>query len=105
MILACSGSRERAMPSGRLRVVCLTPSSTEIVAEIGALDLIVGVDSFSQYPAEARALPKVGTFLSPSQDAILALAPDIVVIDAIYQLRRRTVTCSIIRAHHGHQTV
>lgn len=67
----------------RLRVVCLTPSTTEIVAALGALDTVVGVDNYSEFPAEVHALPRVGDFLNPSLEAILHLTPDIVLIDAV----------------------
>lgn len=63
------------------RVVCLTPTATEIVAALGALDRIVGVDQFSSYPPSVETLPKVGDFVSPNVEAILALTPDIVVGD------------------------
>lgn len=87
-LLSCS--REQAAPradsggkAARLRVVCLTPSSTELVAAVGATDTIVGVDRFSAYPPEVHSLPKVGDFLSPNLEAILSLHPDIVVADAV----------------------
>ncbi len=65
------------------RIVCLTPSSTEIVAALGAVDEIVGVDEYSSYPPLVHGLPKVGSFMSPDLEAILALHPDILVADAV----------------------
>lgn len=50
---------------------------------IGATDLLVGVDQYSQFPPQVRSLPKVGQFLSPNQDVILALSPDIVLLGAV----------------------
>src|SRR5262249_50054049 len=71
-------------PSHRgLRVVSLTPSLTEVVHAVGGTDLLVGVDQYSSYPPEALALPKVGDFLSPNLEAIVALHPDIVLADAV----------------------
>ena len=64
------------------RVVCLTPSSTELVAALGAVALVVGVDEYSRYPREVHGLPKVGDFVAPNLEAILALHPDIVVADS-----------------------
>ncbi|MFH0900520.1 MAG: helical backbone metal receptor [Pseudomonadota bacterium] len=109
-LLACSPPRQEARqpsgpgPSGAgqhgvgqpdaqrhvARVVCLTPSITEIVWAIGAGSLVVGVDRFSNYPKEVQALPKVGDFLSPSLEEILRLKPDLVVSDAV-QARIETV--------------
>jgi len=66
-----------------LRVVSLTPSSTELVAAAGGLSLLVGVDKFSVYPPEVAELPRVGGFLDPSFEAILSLEPDLVVLDSV----------------------
>lgn len=67
--------------SGDPRVVCLTPSSTELVAAVAGAGVIVGVDNYSDYPPEVKQLPKVGDFVSPHFEAILQLQPDLVVLD------------------------
>jgi iron complex transport system substrate-binding protein len=84
--------------------VCLTPSSTELVAALGATGEIVGVDRYSVYPAQVGHLPKVGDFLSPNMEAILALDPDIVVHDAVQdrvgaRLRSAGITSISLRMH------
>lgn len=66
-----------------LRIVSLTPSTTEIVASLGAVNRLVGVDRYSSWPPQVRSLPKVGDFLSPNLDAILALTPDILLLDDV----------------------
>jgi len=86
-----AGSRETR------RVVCLTPSSTELVAAVGAAAWIVAVDQFSAFPPEVRKLPKVGDFLSPNLEAILAQHPDIVVVDAVQTEVARTLSSHGIR--------
>jgi iron complex transport system substrate-binding protein len=68
---------------GRHRIVCLTPSSTEIVAALGAIDQIVGVDEYSRYPPAVHELPKVGSFMSPDLERILSLHPDILIADSV----------------------
>ncbi len=65
------------------RVVTLTPSATELVAAVGAADLLVGVDRYSTHPPRVRDLPKVGDFLHPSFEAIVSLAPDLVIADDV----------------------
>jgi iron complex transport system substrate-binding protein len=86
-LLACRSSvavgDAGSVASGRHRIVCLTPSSTELVAALGAAGEIVGVDKYSSYPDEVAHLPRVGDFLSPDMEAILALHPDIAVLDAV----------------------
>ncbi len=59
------------------RLVTIAPSATEIVFAIGAGDRVVAVDDFSDFPAEAKALPKVGgTRTSPER--IVAQQPDLI---------------------------
>lgn len=65
------------------RVVTLTPSLTEIVWALGAGDRVVGVSDYCDYPEEASRRPRVGTFLMPSVEKILALRPDLVLVDAV----------------------
>ncbi|PZN13432.1 MAG: cobalamin-binding protein, partial [Bacillota bacterium] len=59
------------------RIVSLAPSNTEILFAIGAGDRVVGVDSFSDYPAEASSLPKVGGVTDTNFEQIVALDPDL----------------------------
>ena len=61
------------------RVISLAPSVTETVFELGFGDRLVGVTTYCDYPAEARKLPKIGGFMSPSLEAIVAKRPDFVV--------------------------
>lgn len=65
------------------RVITLTPSLTEIVFALGAGDRIVGVSDYCDFPPAARQRPKVGSFLSPSIERILALHPDLVLLDSV----------------------
>jgi iron complex transport system substrate-binding protein len=68
------------------RVVCLTPSTTEVVRAVGGIQMVVGVDQYSTNLVdvpEVHSLPQVGSFLAPSLEAILALHPDIVLLDAV----------------------
>lgn len=67
------------------RIVSLTPSLTEIVFAVGAGDRLVGVSDYCDYPPEAQARPRVGSFLSPSLERILALQPDLVLLDGVQQ--------------------
>lgn len=81
-LAACSrGSRDVASTP---RVVSLTPSATEVVGALGATASLVGVDTYSKYPAEVTALPKVGDFLHPNLEAIVRLAPTLVIVDDVH---------------------
>ena len=47
---------------------------------LGALDKVVGVTIFSDFPPQAKDLPKVGGWVNPNYEAIVALKPDLVVL-------------------------
>lgn len=61
------------------RIVSLTPHLTELLFAVGAGAQVVGVDSASDYPREARSLPRVGDFSRVGFERIVALKPDLVV--------------------------
>jgi iron complex transport system substrate-binding protein len=60
------------------RIVCFGPSITEIAFALGLGERVVGVDDYSDYPAEALDLPKVGSAFAPSLESLVALEPDLV---------------------------
>lgn len=64
-----------------LRIVTMMPSHTETVCALGACDRLVGVDRFSNYPPEIDALPRLGSAFTPNLEAIVALEPDLVLVD------------------------
>jgi iron complex transport system substrate-binding protein len=61
------------------RIVSLTPGSTETLCSLGLGNRLVGVDDDSNYPPEARSLPKVGRGMDVDPARIAALSPDLVV--------------------------
>ena len=78
-VLACRGpERPSASPAGApRRVVTLAPNLTEIVFALGAGDRLVGVSEYSDYPAAARSIPRVGG-LEVDPEKVAALRPDLV---------------------------
>jgi iron complex transport system substrate-binding protein len=62
-----------------LRIVSLAPSITEDLFAIGAGPQVVAVDAYSNRPAAARRLPRIGSLREVNGEAILALHPDLVV--------------------------
>lgn len=62
-----------------MRIFSHTCSNTEIVCALGCGSMLVGVDADSDYPPEiVQPLPRPGRDLDLDVDAVLALAPDIV---------------------------
>jgi iron complex transport system substrate-binding protein len=60
------------------RLVSLAPSNTEIVAALGLMEQLVGVDDWSDWPPAVDRLPRVGPDLSVDLDRVAALKPDLV---------------------------
>lgn len=60
------------------RIISLSPSTTELIFELGLRDKVVGVTDFDDYPEEVASLPKVGGFNGPNLEAIMAQQPDII---------------------------
>ena len=74
-VAACS----RPGAVGSARVVSISPSTTEAAFAVGAGPLVVGRSKYCDYPPEAARLPVVGGFADPNLEAILALAPTLVI--------------------------
>lgn len=78
-LMALSSSGNAASADFPRRIVSLAPSITETVFALGFGNRLVGVTSRCDYPAEAKSLPKVGDFVSPSLEVIAAKQPDLVI--------------------------
>jgi iron complex transport system substrate-binding protein len=61
------------------RIVSLAPHLTELAYAAGAGARMVGAVDYSDYPSEARALPRVGSDAQISIESVMALRPDLVV--------------------------
>lgn len=62
-----------------MRIVSLAPSVTETLFALGAGPEVVGVSNYCDFPPAAMKLPKVGSFLTPNIEAIVALRPTLVI--------------------------
>lgn len=77
------------------RIVSLSPTHTETLFAIGAGELLVAVDDFSNFPAEALELPNELSGFEPNIEAIAAFEPDLVVLSgdgAVEQLEDLGIT-------------
>lgn len=61
------------------RIVSLAPAVTEALFALGEGASVVGVTDFDVSPEEVLSLPRVGGYLDPSLERILALRPTLVV--------------------------
>lgn len=60
------------------RIVTLMPSLTETAWVLGVGPRLVGVDRFSNWPAEIAALPRLGGLEDTQIEALVRLKPDVV---------------------------
>jgi iron complex transport system substrate-binding protein len=65
------------IPEKPQRIVTLAASLTEIVFALGQSHRIVGVEQFSDFPPAAKELKKVGSYINPDVERIVALRPDL----------------------------
>lgn len=74
-----------AMP---LRIVTMAPSHTETVCALMACERLVGVDLHSNWPPEVADRATLGTAFEPNLEAVIALAPDLVLVDEYSSLQQ-----------------
>ncbi|WP_136248948.1 cobalamin-binding protein [Halomonas borealis] len=72
-------ARKVCLDAPAQRIVALSPGVTELLFAAGAGERVVGAVSFSDYPAAAEALPRVGSYDRLDLEALLALEPDLIV--------------------------
>jgi iron complex transport system substrate-binding protein len=71
--------QEVTLPRPARRIVSLAPHATELLYAAGAASAVVGAVAHSDWPAAARAIPRVGDASAIDLERILAMAPDLVV--------------------------
>ena len=72
--------REITLTAPPKRLISIGPANTEILFAIGAEQLLVGVDKYSDHPKAAKQITQIGGLLSPFFDKIVALNPDLVIV-------------------------
>ena len=102
--LAAPGAAPATPPA---RSVSLAPSVTETLFALGVGPRVVAVSTYCDFPPAVRQLPKVGSFLAPSVEAIVGARPDVVIgvpspgnHEAVAALRRLGVRVEISDAEH-----
>ena len=61
------------------RIISLAPPITELLYSAGAGQYIVGTVSYSDYPAAAKKIKRIGSYNKFSIEEIIALQPDLIV--------------------------
>jgi iron complex transport system substrate-binding protein len=95
--------RTVSIPREPERIVCLTPSSTEIVFAVGAGSKVVGVSEDTMYPVEAQEITKIGSYTSLNIEKIAALGPDLLFADPYQESaveRLESLGLAVVILHH-----
>jgi iron complex transport system substrate-binding protein len=61
------------------RIVSLAPHATEALFAAGLGEYVIGAVSYSDYPPQAQAIPRIGGYNNVDMERIAALTPDLVV--------------------------
>ncbi|MGQ0429855.1 MAG: helical backbone metal receptor [Gammaproteobacteria bacterium] len=76
-LAACSA--EAPAPGGE-RIVSVAPNLTEMLFAAGAAGQVVAVSEYSDWPEEAKALPRIGDAFRLDYERIVALSPSLAVV-------------------------
>ncbi|WP_374404680.1 cobalamin-binding protein [Niveibacterium sp.] len=68
-----------ALAAPAQRIISLAPHATELLFAVGAGDRVIAATDYSDYPAAAAKLPRVGGYHALDLERIVALKPDLVV--------------------------
>lgn len=61
------------------RIISLAPDITEVLFEVGAGPEIVGTVEYSDYPAQANQIPRIGNSSQLNYESILVMQPTLVI--------------------------
>ena len=96
--------RTVALTQPAQRIVSLSPSTTELLFDLGAGSRVVGRTRWCDYPPQAAEVPSVGDGLNPNVELVLSRTPDLVVFyrsganqGAIARLDRLGVATASVR--------
>jgi iron complex transport system substrate-binding protein len=79
LLISFSVKSEQAASSRPKRIVSLAPSVTETLFALGAGEQLVGICTFCDFPHEVERIDRIGAYLTPNVEAIVAKGPDVVI--------------------------
>ncbi len=92
---------------GPQRVVAMNPSIVEFMVFLGVADRLIGVSEFTDDIEQVAQLPRVGGPFTPNFEAIVALEPDLVILDRGHNPRdlaqfldRQRISYFVLRSEH-----
>ncbi len=74
------GTVHDAFPAkaGKMRLVTLAPNLAENCFALGQGNNVIATSEYTDFPEEAKKIPTVGAFSSPSLEKLLVLSPDLI---------------------------
>jgi iron complex transport system substrate-binding protein len=105
LLAVLAASTQAAEPARR--IVSLAPSVTELAFDAGAGDRLVGVVEYSDFPAQAKKIMRVGDAFQVDFEKILALRPDLILTwepgtPAATVERLRAFGLNVVAIHTAH---
>lgn len=108
MLAASPGRAQPKTP----RIVSVGSALTEIFYALGAENLLVGVDTTSLYPPQAKSLPQVGYMRALSAEGVLTLKPTLILAttgagpaSTLDQLKATGIEVVILPDHYDYDSV
>src|SRR5262245_33490142 len=102
-LLATEAFGEGASAQTSKRIVSLAPSVTETLFAIGAGEQLIGICTFCDFPREVEHIDRIGAYINPNVEAIVAKRPDVVIgvppnnPEAIATLQRLGLRTVVVR--------
>lgn len=78
IISSCDLQKNADKNENKIRLITLSPHLAELVVSAGAIDNLVGVVSYSDFPQEVKSIQNIGDAFKVDFETILALKPDYV---------------------------
>jgi len=79
LVFKDDSGREVRLKAPAKRIVTLAPHAAESLYAAGGGDKLVGTVDYSDYPPEAKTVPRVGGYSRVDLEAVAALKPDLVI--------------------------
>lgn len=79
LVLSVPAREVQAADAKPKRIVSLAPSVTETLFALDAGAQLVGICTFCDFPRAVERIERIGSYLAPNVEAIVAKAPDVVI--------------------------
>ncbi|GHF40549.1 iron complex transport system substrate-binding protein [Deinococcus metalli] len=73
-------NRKVTVKAEPMRIISMVPSTSETLCALNVCDRLVGVDAYSDFPAQLSKVPKMGDLYTPNIEAMVAAKPDLVLV-------------------------